>query len=42
MVLHQAEVSSCVETAASDIQFPAEETDDMKPVAVLEKLDLAR
>jgi len=36
-------VSSCVETAANDIQFPVEVTGGrMKPVVVVEMLDLTR
>jgi len=43
IVLHQGEVSSCVETAANGIHFPVEVTGaHMKPVVLLEKLDLAR
>jgi len=42
-ILHQPQVSSCVETAANDIQFPVEVTDGrMKPVVVVEMLDLTR
>jgi len=42
-ILHQPQVSSCVETAASDIQFPVEVTGGrMKPVVVVEMLDLTR
>jgi len=43
LVLHQPQVSGCVETAANDIQFPVEVTDDcMKPVVVLETFDITR
>ena len=43
MVLHQPQVSSCVETAANDIHFPVEVTGGgVKPVVVLETLDLTR
>jgi len=39
----KAEVSSNVETAANDVQFPLEVTGgDMRPVVVLEKLDLSQ
>jgi len=42
-VVLQAEVSSNVKTAASDVQFPVEVTGGhMRPVVVLEKLDLTR
>jgi len=43
LVLHQPQVSSCVETAANDIHFPVEVTGGgVKPVVVLETLDLTR
>jgi len=42
-VLHQTQVSSSVETAANDIQFPVEVTGGrMKSVVVVEMLDLTR
>jgi len=42
-VFLQAEVSSNVETAENDVQFPVEVTGaHMRPVVVLEKLDLSR
>jgi len=42
-VVLQTEVSSNVETAANDVQFPVEVTGGhMRPVVVLEKLDLTR
>jgi len=43
LVLHQSQVSSCVETAANDLQFPVEVTGGrMKPVVVVEMLDLTQ
>jgi len=43
LVLHQPQVSSCVKTAANDIQFPVEVTDDcMKRLVILETFDLTR
>jgi len=42
-VVLQAEVSVNVETAANAVQFPVEVTGGhMRPVVVLEKLDLTR
>ena len=41
-VFLQVEVSSNVETAANDVQFPVEVTGGhMRPVVVLKKLDLS-
>ena len=41
--MHQTQVSSCVETVTNDIHFPVEVTGGhMKPVVVLERLDLTR
>jgi len=45
LVLQQPQVSSCVETAANDVQFAVEVTDggvNLQPVIVLETLDLTR
>jgi len=43
IVLRQPQASSCVETAADDVQFPVEVIDGhLKPVVVLETLDLTR
>jgi len=43
LVLHQPQVSSCVETTASDIDIPVEVTGrHMLPVIVLETLNLSR
>jgi len=41
--LYQSEMPSCVESTANDIPFPSLVSGGhMKPVVVLEKLDLAR
>jgi len=43
LVLHQPQVSSCVVSAASDIDIPVETTSSgMQPVVVLETLNLSR
>ena len=43
LVLHQPQVSSCMETTASDIDNPVEVTvRHMQPVFVLETLNLSR
>ena len=43
LVLHQPQVSSCMETTASDIDIPVEVTGrHMQPVVVLEMLNLSR
>ena len=45
VVVHvlQTNISSTIETAASDIQFPVEVTGShMRPVVVLETLDVTR
>ena len=43
LVLHQPQVSSCMETTASDIDIPVEVTcRHMEPVVLLETLDLSR
>jgi len=43
LVLHQPQVSSCMETTASDIDIPVEVTGGhMQPVVVLEALNLSR
>jgi len=43
LVLHQPQVSSCMETTASDIDIPVEVTGShMQPVVVLETLNWSR
>ena len=43
LVLHQPQVSSCMETTASDIDIPVEVTGrHMQPVVVQETLDFSR
>lgn len=43
LVLHQPQVSSCMETTASDVDIPVEVTGrHMQPVVVLETLNISR